>query len=372
MKLCYVADANSIHTWRWIGPFIERGDQIFLISYTPVERSWRGLADLVDLTQLSNRRKVRFVRWGWWVSRYVRRIQPDILHAHQLTGAGWLGVMAQYRPFVISAWGSDILIEPQKSVFRRSLVRLVLRRCDRLTVPSQLMADAARALGVLDSQLRLVPWGLETDIFQPTPADRLATRSRFGFDERLKVVFCPRKVSSIYNIDVLIEAVRIVRTQIPDLCLVLLRFGADPDYVDRLEQVIDAYGMEDIVTWLPGQESAEAMARLYRMSDLVVSIPSSEGYGFSVYEAMAAGCPTLISDLPVFRNEFESGVHTLKVPVRDVPRTKQALLDLLTGQDLRQKLGRNALSVCREKSVEKRVEQALSLYREVVRTPDDA
>ena len=204
MKLCFIADANSIHTYRWLNPFIERGHQIYLLSYKPVKQSWTGLEELIDLTQLTNVKKARFAYWGWWIRRYVRQIKPDILHAHQITGAGWLGAMANYHPFVVSAWGSDILIEPHKSAFRRLLLKSVLNRCDQLTLPSQLMYNAAQNVGVPDKKLNLIPWGVETDIFKPVPDDRLATRRRFGIDSDAKIILSPRGISNLYNIDVLI------------------------------------------------------------------------------------------------------------------------------------------------------------------------
>jgi glycosyltransferase involved in cell wall biosynthesis len=366
VKVCYIANANSIHTQRWITPFIERGDQVYLLSYRSVERTWTGLAELVDLTQLTNVRNLRFVYWGWWLHRHVRRIKPDILHAHQLAGAGWLGVMADYQPFVVSGWGSDVLMEPHRSTLRRILVKTVLSRCTRVTVPSQTMYRALRELGVPEEKVYLVPWGIETDIFCPTPDDRTIGRSKLGLGSGDRVVFCPRKVSNLYNHDIVIEAVRAVMDQIPNLRLLFLRFGADPDHMTKLEHLIVEYGLEQVVLWLPPQESASDMALLYRMSDLVISIPSSEGYGFTVYEAMASGCPTLISDLPVFEDELTHDVHTVKVPVRDVPRTSRALVHLLTDASFYQQLRRNALSICQEKSAGQRVERTATMYRELV------
>jgi glycosyltransferase involved in cell wall biosynthesis len=364
MHLCYIADANSIHAKRWIEPFVRRGYNVHLLSYATIERQWSGV-ELVDLTRITNVRKLRFVYWCWWIRCYLRRLQPDILHAHQVQAAGWLGAMVNYHPFIVSGWGSDILVEPHKSPLRRVLLQAVLRQCDRLTVPSEVMYAKARALGVPDSRICLIPWGMETDVYRSTPDDRHVTRAQLNIDPDAKVVFCPRAIASAYNLDVLIEAIQAVRQEIPKTRLVLLRYNVNPTYLSRLEQLIESYELNNVVCWLPGQETASAMARLYRMSDVTVSIPSSEGYGFTVYEAMASGCPTLISNLAVFEDELVNGVHTLKVPVRDVVQTRQALYTLLTNSDLRDRLRENALGVCKNKTTRYRIEQADRLYREL-------
>lgn len=40
-------------------------------------------------------------------------MEPDILHAHYVTNYGLFGALCNFNPFVITAWGSDILIVPE-------------------------------------------------------------------------------------------------------------------------------------------------------------------------------------------------------------------------------------------------------------------
>jgi glycosyltransferase involved in cell wall biosynthesis len=367
MRICYIANGNSVHSARWIMPFVERGHTVHLLSYVPVERSWKGLTEVVDLTRLTDVRKVRFALWAWWTRRHIQRIKPDVLHAHQVQAAGWLGAMANYHPFVVSGWGSDILIEPHKSLFRRLLVWFVMRQSDLLTVPSRFMYDAARTLGIPERAIRLVPWGVETDVFRPFPDDRNVTRAELGISSASRVILSPRKVRPLYNIDILFDAIRLARRQVNRLQVVLLRASAESDYLAQLERQIADFGLEDIVLWLPRQESPSDMARLYRMADVCVSIPMSEGYGFSVYEALASGCPTVISDLPIFRAELEDGLHTVKVPVRDVVGTSQRLVEVLTNTNLQQTIRQNGLRMCRYRTVDERIEQTEILYRQMMR-----
>ena len=108
------------------------------------------------------------------------------------------------------------------------------------------------------------------------------------------------------------------------------------------------------------------MARLYRMADGVISVPSSEGYGFTVFEALACGCPTIISDLPIFASELIKGVHTLKVPVRDAAALANAVQNLLTDARLRHELRANGQLLTRNMSTQQRVQQTLDLYQALI------
>lgn len=371
MKLCYIADANSIHTHRWLAPFTEQAHggqqahQVTVLSYRPVDNPPPN-ATVIDLTELSNVPKLRFVHWGWWIHRYLKECKPDILHAHQIQAAGWLGAMSGYHPFIVSAWGSDILVEPHHSRLRRLLVKFVLNRADWLTVPSRLMCDVALDLSFPEERLRLIPWGVETHVYQPTPNDQRETRTRFGVDLAAPVILCPRGISAIYNHDILLDAVADIAEQIATVQVIFLHYNVNIDYHDALLQQIEDRGLAERVHWLPPQETGLEMARLYRIADIVVSIPSSDGYGFTVYEAMASGIPTIVSDLPLFQDELENDLHTLKVPVRNRVATVRTLLQLLTDNRTQRTLRENGLMVCKDKNVKNRAVRSFALYKKAL------
>lgn len=366
VKICYIVDAGNIHTIRWIEPLINRGHEVHVLSFVHCARVLPGVANHVDLTTINNNPKIRFALWGRWVYRYVHLIKPHILHAHQIPGAGWVGVMAKYHPFVVSAWGSDLMVEPHKSRFRRLLLQIVLRQAEQLTVPSPAMADVASRLGVPSQQLHIVPWGVETSVFTASIDDKLQTRLALGIDPHAPVLLAPRRIAPLYHLHTLITAVQLLIPRFPSLRLFVLRYDPDVTYMAQIEQEIEAKGLRKHIHWLPAQDSHEEMARLYRMADIVISIPASEGYGSTVLEAMACGTPTIITDLPVFESDFTDSVDTLKVPVGDDAKTAGAAEQLLDNQKLYHSLAINGLKKGHDKSVSDRVEQVESLYRSLV------
>lgn len=363
MRICFIADSNSIHTCRWIQPLIDANYEVYLVSYRQNNRTLPGVKEIIDLTQQINLRKIRFAVWGMWLHGYLKRIHPDILHAHQIPAAGWLGSLTGFHPFVVTGWGSDLLIEPHKSLFRKLLTKFVLSKTDYLTVPSKFMYNSARNLGFPEDCIYWIPWGIETNIFKPSIMTRRESRMQINLPETTPVILCPRGINPIYNLDIVIEACHSILPKFPDLKLILLKYNPRPEYLTRIKRQISTAKMESNVIWLPAQDSIEDMAYLYQISDVVLSIPSSEGYGFTPYEAMSSGIPSIISDLPVFEDDLQDKIQVLKVPVRDIHMTANALEMVLTSIKLRQTLIENGIRKCAGLNIQNRIDQVLSLYK---------
>jgi glycosyltransferase involved in cell wall biosynthesis len=271
--------------------------------------------------------------------------------------------MTGFHPFVLSTWGSDLLIELQKSSFRRLLVRLVLSSTDYLTVPSKFMYNAAQKLGFNERNLCLIPWGVETDIFKPIRGNRIDFRQKYNIPPNAPVILSPRAIQPIYNQDIVIKSCQAIKSQYPELKLLLLKYNVSSNYFMQLESLIVSCGMENNVIWLPAQDSQENMAILYQLSDVVLSIPSSEGYGFSVYEAISTGIPTVITDLPVFQEDLQDEIHVLKVPPQNVEATADAVKKILSNLQLRHILAENCIFISSGFGIQARIDRVEDLYR---------
>ena len=90
MKICLIGNPNSIHIQRWVNYFHSRGHEIYLIGEHPFHSSIQKDIRFYDLTRSTNLRKIRYLAWAIKVRRILKEIKPDILHAHNVTSAGWL------------------------------------------------------------------------------------------------------------------------------------------------------------------------------------------------------------------------------------------------------------------------------------------
>lgn len=317
MRIVYVAYHGSIHTRRWVAFFAERGHDVHVVTcgggdvvdYTAdgsvVGRSWQvhdlGAPTGGKLGYLFKRRAVR---------RVVRSLQPDLVHAHWLTSYGMLALAADTHPLVVTAHGDDVLIAPKKW-WMRWLVRRVLRAARLITVPSEQMREATRALLPTDSStpIEVFQYGVDVGRLAERGDDlrrgRFALRSMHPGQSHPVRIVSTRAMLDLYRIDVLIDALVLLTMEGVDLRCDLV--GDGPERA-RLEAAVADAGLQDRVTF-HGHVVPERLEELVAQSDIYVSIAESDGMSLSLLEAMVLGAVPVVSDIPANRGWINSG-HT--------------------------------------------------------------
>ncbi|MCD0420799.1 glycosyltransferase [Rubrivivax sp. JA1024] len=220
------------------------------------------------------------------LARWLHRVHPAWLHAHYLTSHGTLAWLAQRLygvrgRLVGSAWGSDILVAPQKSTALRALTRRVLRACVLTTSDSQAMAEKMRALGAFD--IMVFPFGLETMPPAPTAKDS----TLFFANRGLEPIYAPERVLQAF-----------AALTGDELRLVVANDGS-------LRAELQA--MADARSTFVGRLDADTQAGWYARALWYLSLPTSDSVSVSVLEAMAHGCIPIVSDLPANRELVRDG-----------------------------------------------------------------
>ncbi len=227
------------------------------------------------------------------LARWLRGVRPDWLHAHYLTSHGtlawlatsWCGVPGQVAG---SAWGSDILVTPQRSALMRWLTKRVLKACAVTTSDSRYMAERMEMLGAHD--VMWLPFGLEA--MPPLPE---------GKDDAL--FFANRGLEPIYAPQRVIELFASIVPHWPQARLVVANDGS---LRPALEAQAAALGLAGRVQFT-GRLDAETQAGWYAKARWYLSVPTSDAVSVSVLEAMAHGCIPLLSDLPANRELVRDG-----------------------------------------------------------------
>jgi glycosyltransferase involved in cell wall biosynthesis len=366
MRICYISNPNSTHTHRWVKWFAGHGHTVCLVADTRVQEPPEGIP-LFNLPQRFNLPVVKYLAWIPWTRQIVQVWKPDILHAHRVTGGGWLGSFANFHPLVVTPWGSDLYLYPYRSRLAGWLTRRVLQQADLVTTDSVDLCNQAMRFGAKPERSFLVHWGVDSSIFHPVN-DPSELRRRLGI-YGAPVILSPRAVNRVYNLEVLVNAIPVVLSQYPQASFVLRDYNADSGYKDELKRQIASLNISEHVIWAGPLLRWEESAQYYQAADLVVSVPSSDATPVSVLEAMACGNPLIVSDLPSLREWITDGANGLLVPAGDAERLASAICSLLGDEAMRLAFRQSNLDLVKERAThQKQMEKMERLYQDLLNT----
>jgi glycosyltransferase involved in cell wall biosynthesis len=366
MKLCYVGSLDSIHTERWIRYFSARQHEVHLLApattYRTPERVsvhffWRIRTGIRILDVLLG--ALILIPTLLRFKAVFRRVAPDLVHVHYINDAALCTALTGVRPLVVTAWGSDVLIEPRKSALRRWVVQMVLRQADLITCDANHMKEALIRLGADPSRVAIVYFGTDTERFSPERRDQ-GLRTRLGLDGTT-VVVSSRNLEPLYDVESLIMAIPLVLAETPAVKFVIAGSGSDER---RLRALAESSGLGEAVRFL-GRLTEHEMARHLASADIYVSTALSDaGLASSTAEAMASGLPVIITDVGDNRRWVTDARNGFIVPPHD-PRALAARIVRLVqdGETRKRFAGTNRRIIEERNSWNREMAKMDELYR---------
>lgn len=337
IRLVLIGDGESPHLLKWARAL---AGQVELWAV-----SSRGFAPGFDAVLPARRRlalntrpafeggNIGLLRQLPRVVRWLRAVRPDWLAPHYLSSHGTLAWLATRLGRVDariagSAWGSDILVAPERSASMRWLTRRVLRACRLATSDSAHMAERMRALGA--GEVMVFPFGLEQ---LPAAAAR----------KEEALFFANRGLEPIYRPDRVLAVFAALAADWPEARLVVAHDGSLRTALEARAAQPDLAGRVQFV----GRLAADAQAAWYARARWYLSLPASDSVSVSVLEAMGHGCIPILSDLPANRELVQDGRNGVILGDGETPsRARLAPLAARAGEvsaALRAWVGANAM-----------------------------
>jgi glycosyltransferase involved in cell wall biosynthesis len=277
---------------------------------------------------------LRYRRAG--LKRVVAAIAPDVFHAHYAVEHGFYGAWAGFHPYVVSAWGSDLLVESHKTLGGLA-ARYALTRADLVTANDPSLAQRAVELGVPAGRVQVVRLGIDDVFWETSPPYPLSASGEGGSEPsedraRAPTIISDRALEPLYNVDVVLHAFARVRNVLPEARLIVAHDGS---LRRQLETLAVSLSLGDAVSFV-GRIGPDDLAKALRASHVYVSVPDSDSFALSTLEAMASGAFPVLSRLPSVTGMIEDGVNGLLVPSGDVSSLAAALQRALSDASLRQ------------------------------------
>jgi glycosyltransferase involved in cell wall biosynthesis len=353
MRICYLGDVN-IQVRLVSAHFQSAGHEVHICTFRPAAAAGRQVHPLLDGPLRS---KLQYIGALPRLRRLLKQIRPDVVHAFYVTSYGLLGSLAAPEKLILNAMGSDILIGPAETPWRRWLVRRALARSRVVLSVASHLTDALVRLGAPASKVRTFPRGVDTTLFQP---------GDLPVAERAPIVICIRKLEPLYNHGVLLEAAPTVLAANPRVRFVLCGGGV---LRRDLEKRSEDLGVAKAFSFL-GDQPHDALPELLRNAAVYFSGAVSDGTSVSLLEAMAAGAYPVVADIPANRAWVPDGGGSL-FPAQDPGALAAAILSALGDPQ-----GRSAAAEMNRRTVIERASWSEGMrrlgevYREVAAGPE--
>ena len=250
------------------------------------------------------------------LKRVIRQVKPDLIHAGPIQRPALLTALSGFSPLVSMSWGSDLLKDANKNGWMRWATRTTLNRTAVLLGDCDAVRQKAIGLGFPAERIVIFPWGVDLAQFSPGPTDISAS-----LDGQFTLLSL-RSWEPIYGVDVVARAFIQAANQNPQLRLILLGTGS---IAQSIYAILNNSPVIEQVTF-GGQVGQADLPRFYRSAHLYISASHSDGSSVSLMEALACGCPVLVSDIPGNREWITPGVEGWLFPDGDVEALAHGML----------------------------------------------
>ena len=356
-----VCMVDSIHTARWLSTFSGEKIHFILMPSTPNRSIHPIIRDLihgnpnqkstVEIRPFGGKLSiplwmvdVLFRDWirGAILSRLIKSVKPDYVHALELNHAGYIMSHTQkrYKPnlvkFMATNWGSDIFWFQQFSTHRKRLIGL-LRGLDFYSAECHRDLALATKYGFKGQFMEVFP---NAGGFEHSQLNRNLAKT----SDR-EIILIKGYQSFVGRAIMALEAISSISKDLATYKFVV--YSANYKTQRLVKKLRSENGLE-ITCYRKKQLSHDEMLSLFKAARIYLGVSLSDGISTSLLEAMAGGAFPIQTSTSCADEWIVNGVSGFLVDP-SVESICQALLMASTNDDLVDKASEINLRVARER-----------------------
>jgi glycogen(starch) synthase len=268
------------------------------------------------------------------------RFDFDLVHGHDwLVASAGDHLAKRFRaPLVVTIHATEYgrhqgWIEKHPQSYIHGVERWMANRAERVITCSAYMREHVSDIyGLEEERVAVIPNGIDPSELVPV-GDLESLRARFADRDDLLVLLVGRLVYE-KGFQLALEALPGLIERVGNVRFIVAGSGtAEPE----LRRQAHELGLDDHGTFL-GWIGDDALHSLYRIADLTVVPSIYEPFGLVALEAMASGCPCLVSDTGGLREVVPNEDVGLRFRSRDADSLATMAERLLTDGTLRDRL----------------------------------
>lgn len=290
----------------------------------------------------------------------VRSRHIELIHAHEFYMSAVGAAISRLTgvPLVATVHGKSYYPERRR---RRVICRIVAARAASVvTVSQDLRRFFCRTIGVPADRVHMIYNGIDSGRLVDAKRDPKLLEA-FGIPSRSRLVGAVGNLYAVKGHVHLIRALRTVLQSHPTTHLVILGRG---ELRDKLCAEARALGVDDRVHLLGYRDD---VAKWLGAMDVFASSSLSEGLPLSLLEAMAAGKPTVVTDVGGMPEVVRDGETGFLVPAEDPDALASKIALLLENPALAKDMGSAGQTRVRELfSLDRMVTQYRDVYHKAL------
>jgi glycosyltransferase involved in cell wall biosynthesis len=337
----------------------EIGQRAALVAHPDGELRRRASEGL-ELIPIAPRTEVDLTA-AWRFSRVVKKLRPDVVHAHDPHGVAMAALALSFA----GGAPAPVLVASRRVDFRLKGNSLSRWKYRRLTASSPRPKRFGRC-----------SWPTAFPRRGPSRSTRGSTSSTPKRRPRVNLheaFWLPHHAPIVGNVAALVphkgqrylvDAAHLVVQQVPDARFVILGEG---ELREHLERQVRDYRLEKHVL-LPGFRTD--VLGCIKGFDLFAMSSVTEGLGTSLLDAMACGKPIVATDAGGIPEVVDQGVSGTIVPARDARAMANAIVELLSDESRRRSMGAAGLARVKARfTVERMVAATAKVYARAAGKP---
>src|SRR3954464_11028666 len=261
---------------------------------------------------------------AWKFSRLIRRLQPDVIHAHDPHGVAMASLALSIGSAAAKGQPMPALVAARRVDFHlkgNSFSRWKYRQVDCFIAASAVIRQMLVADGVAPDRAVTVHEGIDVDHVEAAPA--VNVHEAFWLPHGSPVVGNVAALVPHKGQRYLVDAAHLVVQQIPDARFIILGEG---ELREHLEKQVHEHHLEKHVL-LPGFRTD--VLGCIKGFDLFVMSSITEGLGTSLLDAMACARPIVATRAGGIPEIVVDGVNGLLVEPRQPEALAAAIVELL-------------------------------------------
>ena len=271
------------------------------------------------------------------IRKHLKDNQIDVVHCHQYTP--WVyGVLAALGTKARVIFTEHGRFYPDSSSWKRKLINPWLcRMTNYITSISKATKQALVTFeNIPEHRIDVLYNGIQSPKVDADTTAQL--RNELKISDKTLVLGTIARLDPIKNHKMMLEAFALVLKAFPDTVLIIVGDGEERHNIEKRIQDLDIVNSVILPGYDPQPQHYLALMDIFLLSSL------SEGTSMTLLEAMALEKPCVVSDAGGNKEVIINGDNGFVTENDDVEAFAKSIQTLLTDNNLRQKMTKNALA----------------------------